>query len=64
MKYQVIVESDSDNPENNGSVIYEPTSEEEANAFVMGAEYANDSALIVGQFSPQIGNQKFENTNK
>ena len=47
MEYQVIVESDEDAPENNGSIIYGPTSEKEANAFVMGVEYANDSALIV-----------------
>jgi len=46
-KYQVVVESDTDSSEDNESVIYGPTSEKEANAFVLGVEYANDSALIV-----------------
>ena len=46
-RYQVVVQHDTDSPENEGSVIHGPVSKEEAIAFVLGAEYANDSALTV-----------------
>ena len=46
-KYKVVIKNDTDNPENNGSVIYGPTSEQAATGFLDGVEYVNDSALTV-----------------
>ena len=46
-KYKVAIKSDTDNPENNGSIIYGPTSEQAATGFLDGVEYVNDSALTV-----------------
>ena len=47
MEFVVIIESDSDNPDNSGVVVWGPCSEKEATAYVMGVEYTNDSALAV-----------------
>ena len=46
-EFLVVVEVDHDRPENEGTRIHGPCSKDEADAFVSGAEYANDSALVV-----------------
>ena len=45
--YEVVVEVDHDRPEDEGTRIHGPCSKDEADAFVNGTEYANDSALVV-----------------
>ncbi len=52
-KYRVAIKSDTDNPENNGSVIYGPTSKQAATGFLDGVEYVNDSALTVELIVPE-----------
>ncbi len=45
--FKVIVESDSDCPENNGEVVFITSTYEEAKAFIAGAAFVNDSALLL-----------------
>jgi len=47
MPYQVIITNDSDCPENNGNVVFGPSTHGEAQGFLKGASYVNDSALTL-----------------
>ena len=46
-KFEVIIEDDRDNPENNGNVIFGPTTLDRAQGFLDGVAYVNDSALTL-----------------
>ena len=46
-KFGVIIEDDRDNPENNGNVVFGPTTYEQAQSFLDGVAYVNDSALVL-----------------
>ena len=46
-KFEVIIEDDRDNPENNGNVVFGPTTYELAEGFLAGVAYVNDSALTL-----------------
>ena len=46
-KFEVIVHDDRDNPENNGNVVFGPTSLDRAQGFLDGVAYVNDSALVL-----------------
>ena len=46
-KFKVIIDNDRDNPENNGTVVFGPTTYEQTQSFLDGAAYVNDSALVL-----------------
>jgi len=46
-KFEVIVHDDRDNPENNGNVVFGPTTLDRAQGFLDGVAYVNDSALVL-----------------
>ena len=46
-KFEVIIEDDRDNPENNGNVVFGPVTRDRAQGFLDGVAYVNDSALVL-----------------
>jgi len=46
-KFEVIIEDDRDNPENNGNVVFGPVTLDRAQGFLDGVAYVNDSALVL-----------------
>ena len=46
-KFEVIIDDDRDNPENNGNVVFGPVTLDRAQGFLDGVAYVNDSALTL-----------------
>ena len=46
-KFEVIITADRANPENNGNVVFGPTTFDRAQGFLDGVAYVNDSALVL-----------------
>lgn len=46
-KYQIVIENDTDSPENNGEIVLGAATLKEAQAFLAGARFVGDSALTL-----------------
>ena len=58
-KFEVIIEDDRDYPENNGNVVFGPTTFDRAQGFLDGVAYVNDSALVLKMES--VDHEEIEN---